>query len=211
MTRNEWIQVGRGSAAVLGGSLLVNFLYRNWGPENRLHVLNDRKFVDARPSGLADNAGVSLDVYALASAMQSEESSRPGQIAVGWAIRNYCERHRCRVSDQLLKSVRRGRKQPSHGRFASQEAPGKWASTAKAPTATTLILAQEILSPTPRIPDPTGGAIAWDSPSLQNRKHAEDPETYPKDAEDVAADRLAAGGEEIKVPGVPNTRFWRFA
>jgi hypothetical protein len=167
--------------------------------------------VDARPQGLADNAGVSLDVYALGAAMQSEESSRAGQVAVGWAIWNYCERHHCRVSDQLLKSVRRGRKQPSHGRFASQEAPGKWASTAKAPTSATLILAQEILSDRPRISDPTNGATAWDSPQLQNQKHAEDPQTYPKDADDVAADRIAAGGEEIRVPGVTRTRFWRFS
>jgi hypothetical protein len=211
VTRSEWVQVGRGGAAVLGGSLLVHWLSRRWGPENRLHALNERKFVDARPSGLADNAGVSLDAYSLASAMQSEESTRAGQVAVGWAIRNYCERHRCRVSDQLLKSVRRGRRQPSHGHFASNEAPGKWASTAKPPTAATLLLAQEILSDRPRIPDPTGGATAWDSPELQNRKHAEDPLTYTKDADDVAVDRMAAGGEEVRVPGVTKTRFWRFA
>ena len=203
-------QIGRGTAAVLGGSLLVHWLFRQWGPETRPHVLNDQKFVEARPQGLADNAGVDLDVYALASAMLSEERTRTGQIAVGWAVRNFCTRHRCGVAAQLLKSVRRGRRQPSHGHFGSQEAPGKWASTARAPTATMLILAREILSESPRIPDPTEGAEAWDNPALQNRKHAEDPATYPKDAEDVAADRLAAGGEEVRVPGVPDTRFWRF-
>jgi hypothetical protein len=207
VNRAAWVGVGAGAAGVLGLSLLS----RHLGPELRPHALNGRKFVDARPSGLADNAGVSLDVYALASAMQSEESSRPGRVAVGWAVRNYCRRHRCGVAAQLLKSVLRGRQQPSHGHFGSNESPGKWASTAKAPTAATLLLAQDILSESPRSPDPTGGASAWDSPELQNRKHAEDPATYTKDADDVAADRVAAGGEEVRVPGVASTRFWRFS
>jgi hypothetical protein len=211
LTAGEQTTLIRGSAALLGGTLLLGYITRRFGPEYRLHVLNDQKFVDARPSDLASNAGVSLDTYALASAMQSEESTRTGQVAVGWAIRNYCERRRCQVSDQLLRSVYRGRRQPSHGHFGSNEAPGKWASTARPPTPTTLLLAQEILSPAPRIPDPTGGATAWDSPELQNRKHAEDPLTYTKDADHVAADRMAAGGEEVRVPGVTKTRFWRFS
>jgi hypothetical protein len=211
VTRDEWVGVGQGSAVLLGGGLLLRYLVRKWGPETRLHVLNAQKFVDARPSGLAENAGASLDAYALASAMQSEESSRAGQVAVGWAVRNYCRQHHCRIAYQLLKSVRRGKRQPSDGHFASQEAPGKWASTAKPPTANTLLLAQEILAEQPRIPDPTGGASSWDSPALQDRKHAEDPITYPKDSRQVAEDRRAAGGEEVRVPGVPGTRFWRFA
>jgi hypothetical protein len=210
LTTGEQATLVRGSAALLGGTLLLGYLARNFGPEYRPHVLNDRKFVDARPSGLAANAGASLDVYALASCMQSEETSRPGRVAVGWAVRNYCRRHRCGVAAQLLKSVLRGRRQPSHGHFGSNEAPGKWASTAKVPTAETLLLAQDILSEHPRSPDPTGGASAWDSPELQNRKHAEDPATYTKDADDVSADRMAAGGEEVRVPGVTKTRFWRF-
>jgi hypothetical protein len=211
MTRDEWVVVSSGSAALLGGALLLRHLSLRWGPETRPHVLNSRKFVDARPSGLADAAGVTLEVYALASCMQSEESRRPGQVAVGWAVRNYCRRHRCGVADQLLKSVRRGRRYPSHGHFASQEAPGKWASTARAPTAGTLALAREILSERPRVPDPTGGATSWDSPDLQDKMHALDPATYPKDSRQVAADREAAGGVAVAVPGVPGTRFWRFA
>jgi len=206
VNRGAWTGVGFGVAGVLGLSLL----YRRLGPETRPHVLNDRKFVDARPSGLAENAGVSLDEYSLASCMQSEESSRAGRVAVGWAVRNYCRKHRCSVSEQLLKSVRRGRRHPSHGHFGSNEAPGKWASTANPPTAATLLLAREILSGRPEIPDPTGGSSAWDNPELQNKKHAEDPLTYTKDADDVTVDRIAAGGEEVRVPGVPKTRFWRF-
>lgn len=210
-TPREWSPAEKGGAAILGAALLASLLARRLGPETRPHVLNDRKFVDARPSGLAETAGVDLDTYALASAMQSEESRRAGQVAVGWAVRNYCRRRGCSVSGQLLKSVRRGRRQPSHGHFASQEAPGKWASTARPPTAATLALAREILSDRPRIADPTGGAEAWDSPALQDRMHALDPATYPKDSRQVAADRAAAGGVAVRVPGVPDTRFWRFA
>jgi hypothetical protein len=41
--------------------------------------------------------------------------------------------------------------------------------------------------------------------------HALDPATYPKDSRQVAADREAAGGVAVAVPGVPGTRFWKFA
>jgi hypothetical protein len=206
VNREAWVKVGAGAAGVLGLSLLSRYL----GPETRPHSLNDQKFVDARPSGLAAAAGASLDVYALASAMRSEESRRAGQVAIGWALRNYCRRRKCSVSDQLLKSVLRGKRQPSHGHFGSNEAPGKWASTARPPTEATLILAREILSECPRVPDPTGGATHWDSPGLQDKKHAENPTTYTKDSRQVAADRVAAGGVEVRVPGVAGTRFWKF-
>ena len=204
MKKTEWYEVGAGAAAVLGLSLLA----RRLGPETRPHVLNDRKFVDARPAGLARAAGVDLDTYALASAMQSEERARAGQVAVGWAVLNYCRRHRCSVSWRLLRSVVRGRRQPSDGHFGSQEAPGKWASTARSPTAVTLMLATQIQAG--EVPDPTGGATAWDSPSLQDELHARDPSAYPKDSRQVAADRVAAGDRAVRVRGVPDTRFWRF-
>jgi len=202
--KSDWYEVGAGAAAVLGLSLLA----RRLGPETRPHALNGQKFVDARPAGLARAAGVDLDTYALASAMQSEERARAGQVAVGWAVLNYCRRHRCSVSRLLLRSVYRGRRQPSDGHFGSQEAPGKWASTARAPTAATLILATQLRAG--EVPDPTGGATAWDNPALQDELHARDPLTYPKDSRQVAADRVAAGGRTVQVRGVPDTRFWKF-
>ena len=207
MTRSQWWAAGAGAGALLGLTLLSRALR----PEGRLHVLNDQKFVEADPGGLARASGFSLDVYALASCMQSEEHSEAGRLAVGWATLNHCRRRKISPSALLLRAVRHGRRQPSHGRFGSQEAPGKWAATSKAPTAKTLQLAQSLMEGRTGSPDPTGGAEKWDAPAAQNRAHARDPMTYPKDAEDVAADRIAAGGQEIWVPGVPDTRFWKFA
>ena len=82
MRKTGWYEVSAGAAAVLGLSLLA----RRLGPETRPHALNGRKFVDARPSGLARAAGADLDTYALASCMESEEPTRAGKVAVGWAV-----------------------------------------------------------------------------------------------------------------------------
>ena len=205
MRKTGWYEVSAGAAAVLGLSLLA----RRLGPETRPHALNGRKFVDARPSGLARAAGADLDTYALASCMESEEPTRAGKVAVGWAVLNYCRRHRCSPSRLLLRSSLRGRRQPSDGHFASQEAPGKWASTARPPTAATLMLAAQLRAG--ELPDPTGGATSWDAPALQDELHARDPLTYPKDSRQVAADRVAAGGRAVRVPGASSTRFWRFS
>ena len=208
MDKIDWTIVGITSASALGLSLLVN----RFSVETRLHVLNDRKFVDANPEGLARAAGVPLDVYALASAMQSEERTRIGRIAIGCAIRNFCRKHRVSVARQLLKAIdRHGKKRTGHGYFGSQELPGKWAATSKAPSAETTILASQILMDRSPIVDPTQGATAWDAPELQDKKHKEDPATYTKDSKQVAADRIAAGGRAVAVDGIPHTRFWVFA
>jgi hypothetical protein len=208
MDKLDWTLIGLSSASVLGFSWLLS----RSSVESRLHVLNDRKFVDADPAGLARSTGVPLDVYALASAMQSEEKTRIGRIAIGCAIRNFCRRHRVSVSGQLLKAIdKHGKKRIGHGYFGSQELPGKWAATSKAPTADTLILAAQILAKQSPIIDPTQGATAWDAPELQDRKHREDPITYTKDSKQVAADRTAAGGRMVAVDGIPHTRFWVFA
>lgn len=208
MDKLDWTIVGLGSASVLGLSLLLN----RFSVETRLHVLNDRKFVDADPEGLARAAGIPLDTYALASAMQSEERTRIGRIAIGCAIRNFCRKHRVSVARQLLKAIdKHGKKRIGHGYFGSQELPGKWAATSKAPTAETTILASQILAVPSPIVDPTQGATAWDAPELQDKKHREDPIAYTKDSKQVATDRMAAGGRMVMVDGIPHTRFWVFA
>jgi hypothetical protein len=190
--------IGLGTASGLG------LLWRLISPsvEWRLHVLNGQKFVDADPKGLARAAGVPLDVYALASAMQSEEKTRIGHIAIGCAVRNYCRKHKISIAAQLLKG--RG---PSHGHFGSQET-GKWASTSKPPTANTLILAGQILqSPSP-IVDPTQGAVRWYAPAMQDAAHQRNPNLYSLDSEQLKTKLMNAGGKMIFVPGVPDTIFW---
>ena len=204
-SNKKWWLLGIGSALVVGATALLR---RGPTIETRLHVLNAQKFVAADPKGLAVNAGVSLDVYALASAMQSEESSDAGRKAVGCAIRNAAKRSRISVAAKLLAAVKKGKRYPSHGYFGSQEAPGKWAATSKPPTAKTLQMAADILAN--RVSDPTQGAVQWDAPEAQDRRHKEDPQTYPKDSQMVKTARIAAGAREVLVPGVPHTRFWTY-
>ena len=201
----KWWFLGLGSALVVGATA---WLRRGPTIETRLHVLNAQKFVESDPKGLAAAAGVPLDVYALASAMQSEEGSPAGHLAVGCAIRNAARRARISVAAKLLAAVKKGKQQPSHGHFGSQEAPGKWASTSKPPTAKTLQMATEILSN--QVEDPTHGAVQWDAPEAQDRKHKEDPENYPLDSEMVKTKRIAAGAREVQIPSVPHTRFWTY-
>ena len=198
----------------IGAMTSVGLAWRFLAPflEYRLHVLNEQKFVDADPRGLAHVAGTSLDVYALASAMQSEEKTRAGHIAIGCAIRNYCRKHKVSISQKLLQSVdKHGRKCPSHGHFGSQEAPGKWASTAKPPTANTLIVAQQILATPSPIVDVTHGATKWFAPAAQDAAHALDPRLYSLDAAGIVEKVTNEGGKMVLVNGVPNTVFWRFA
>lgn len=206
MTQTEKILLGIGAASGLG---LVWWLTRLSAVEMRLHVLNRQKFVDADPNGLARAAGVSLDAYALASAMQSEEGTHEARIAVGCAIRNYCRKHGVAVAAQLLRAVdKRGRRCPSHGRFGSQEAPGKWAATSKPPTANTLILAQQILAVPSPIADPTRGATRWYAPAAQDAAHRRDPVLYSLDSEQLRAKLTSHGGKSV---AVGKTLFWSFA
>ena len=198
MTDFHKLLIGLGTASGLG------LLWRLISPpvEWRLHVLNSQKFVDADPGGLAHAAGVPLDVYALASAMQSEEKTRIGHIAIGCAIRNYCRKHKISVAAQLLRG-----KGPSHGHFGSQEAD-KWASTSKPPTANTLILAEQILAIPSPIIDPTQGAVRWYAPAMQDLAHQRNPKLYSLNSEQLMTKLRNAGGRMIVVPGVPDTLFW---
>jgi len=208
MTKLDWTLIGVGSVSVLG----ISWYLDRTKVETRLHVLNRHKFVDADPAGLARAAGVSLDNYALASAMQSEENTRIARIAIGCAIRNHCRQSKTSVSAYLLSSIdKHGRHCASHGRFGSQEAPGKKVATSKSPTADTLILANQILTMPSPIIDPTHGATRWYAPSAQDRGHQRDPDTYSLDAKQLKAKLILQGGRPIMVDGVPNTLFWAFA
>ena len=207
MTKFDWTLIGLGSVYVLGLSWYLD----RTKIESRLHVLNRHRFVDADPAGLARAAGVSLNTYALASAMQSEENTHIARIAIGCAIRNHCRKSKISVSAYLLNSIdKHGRHCSSHGRFGSQEAPGKKVATSKPPTADTLILANQILTVPSPIIDPTQGATRWYAPAAQDRGHQRDPDTYSLNAEQLKAKLLLQGGRPIVVDGVPNTLFWAF-
>lgn len=191
---------GAGGAAALG--LLSRWLYPQ--PETRLHVPNERGVVEASPSGLARVAGVPLDVYVLASAMQSEEGSDRGRLAVGRAIWNVVRGRRHKLVRKLIPSGSLG-----------EQSVNPYAATTQPPTARTLELARAIVAG--RVPDFVAGAVQWDSPELQDRRHQlylADPARYPKyrwSSTDVARRRAAGGAREVRIDGVPATRFWTYA
>ena len=199
MTQTERWGLGLGAAA-LGLAALV-FRPRL---ERRLHVVNARGIVEADPQGLADAAGVPLDVYALASMMQSEEHDDRGRLAVGRAVWNAVRGDRSKLVRKLIP----------HGHFAAQDF-GQYAATSTAPTARTLALAAAVVEG--RVPDFVDKAVQWDAPAAQDRNHERylrEPQRSPQyrfSSAEIAERRTRAGAHEVRVPGVPETRFWAYA
>ena len=208
----KWWLLGLGSAAAVGVAMAFSGPRRRLDAliaptvETLLHVPNARGVVEADPAGLAGAAGVPLEVYALASCMQSEESSTKGRLAVGLATLNAAKGDPKKIPRLLLHSVRKD----GDGHFGTQA--GRYADTRHPPTAKTLQLAAAIIEG--RVADVTEGAVQWDAPKLQDANHAlylRDPVKYPEhrwSAADVASQRIKARRRLVMVPGVPNTRFW---
>lgn len=200
MNKRQWTFLGISSASVLGLSWLVN----RFRVETRLHAPNANGIVEADPAGLARTVGMPLDQYALASAMQSEEKTDKGRLAVGVAVWNKAYQNRSNLIPLLMP----------HGYFASQDI-GQYAATSHPPTARTLGMAAAIIEG--RVPDFVQRAVQWDAPSLQDHFHKlylKDPKRYHRyrfSSKEIAQRRIKAGAHEVKVPGVPNTRFWAYA
>lgn len=196
-----WSLVGGFAAAVLGA---VFYMRRKVAAAM---TDDDRAgpdgIVKGKPEDLARAAGVPVDVYSLARVMQSEESSRAGRIAVGWATRNAATRGKITVT----KLVTRSDKASAAGKYGRQDAGPKWCATSQAPTADVLEIAKQILAEPPKVPDPTKGASQWDAPGLQDKLHKQNPAKW-KSAEEIAAKRKAAGKKLVMVPGIEKTRFW---
>ena len=135
--------------------------------------------------------------------MQSEEKTDTGRLAVGRATWNAAKQDRRWIIGLLLP----------HGHFASQES-GQYASTRLPPTARTLGLAAAIIDG--RVPDMVHGAVQWDAPETQDRLHSlylKDPRKHPHykhSSAEIAKRRKSKGAHEIRVPGVPETRFWSY-
>jgi hypothetical protein len=204
----KWLLLGLGSVAALGIASLFSGTRRLLDPkiETRLHVVNVRGVVEASPAGLARVSGYPLEIYAMASCMQSEEKIDKGRLAVGLAIWNAVKKNRYKIPSLLLHSKR----WDGNGRFGSQA--GRYAATSHSPTAKTLQLAEAIQAG--RVEDFTDGAKQWDAPKAQDRNHQlylQDPEKYPEyrfSSDDIAARRINEGRRLVWVPGVPDTRFW---
>ncbi len=206
--RNWWLFGLGGVAATIGVASLFRGTQQLFEPkiETRLHIVNRRGVVEADPTGLARASGYPLDVYAMASCMQSEEKTPRGRLAVGLALWNAVKKNRSRIPKQLLFSKRRD----GNGHFGTQA--GRYAATSHPPTATTLQLAEAIIAG--RVEDFTQGAIQWDAPKAQDANHKlylKDPEKYPEyrfSSKDIEEQRTRAGRRMVLVPGVPDTRFW---
>lgn len=157
--------------------------------------------VSTPPDTLATQAGVSLEVLALARLMQSEAGTLPeiARIGVAWAARNQARATGTTVVRLLLGK---------EGRFGGQ-LPGRYAATGQAPTPANIALAGVIVSG--GVLDPTGGAVQWDSPRAQRALLAKKARGYSKTPEDVARSRVAEGKELVALAGidVEVIRFWR--
>jgi hypothetical protein len=196
----------------------VKFLSRgkavnaNW-PYNKKSGL-----VEAEPEGLAEEAGVSLDVFALATMLSSEHGNDPQvyKEAVGSVALNEARRRGVSITDLLLTVVN-----PSHaGFFGSQadmekttskggHAADRYASTARAPYEDDIGIAKALIAG--ETPDPTGGALQFDSPRAQDAGFKKG--LYSMDANALKTKRESEGKTEVDIDGIDayRLRFWRTA
>lgn len=165
---------------------------------------NDVGIVTADPQDIADEAGVALDVYALARNIASEEphSDPTTKAAIGWCCMNEAARRGQTVSQVLLKAKRAA----ANGHFGSQadkdpdssnyKGSDRYATSALDPYDAEITIASGIFDGS--IPDMTNGCQQYDRAAGE------------KDPDAIAAKRIAAGAEQIDVPGTdPGLRFWR--
>lgn len=143
------------------------------------------------------------DVEAMARMIASENPNDSVliQSAIAWAAKNEAERRGKTVADLLMPN----------GIPSGQNTGGRYASTRNPSTYATRQVAYDVLSGA--TPDPTGGAIQFDSPRAQRAALARNVSGYSKTPEQVAASRMSEGKELVTLPGVnPDyMRWWRYA
>lgn len=168
---------------------------------------------DPDASGLAGDAGASLDAYALARMLSSEEgqSSNRVKAAIGHTALNYAASLSQSISQVLLHAA-----DPAHdgqfGTFKNIDAssstyttdstgkPNKadrYASTGLDPYAGDLTIANGCIDGS--IADETQGAVQFDRPSGEKNPDA------------VAAKRVTAGKTLVMIDGIDDLRFWKAA
>lgn len=204
------VMVAGAFAAVVVGLAIV--LERRDPGDKVKHEVDGTGWVPADPHVLALRAGVSDNVYALASCMQSEGGGNQLlRIAVGWAARNMANRRGVSVFKLLTRAGKKDKAtdafgaHPSNGFYGPQNVGPRYASTRLAPSSAALEDAAAVLSG--EVPDPTNGCTQWDNPGLQDSL-VDKLVGYIKTAEDVARDRTKSS-DMVMVPGITSTRFWR--
>lgn len=200
------VVLGAAASDVDFGSLLGSLVGRGRrvGPRTAINILG---VVPQDPQQLADQAGLPLEVYALARMISSENGndSPAIKLAIAWAALNHAG-----GADQVAAVLLRGRGS-ADGHFARQNAGGKYASTALDPFEDDVRIAQAVVSGS--VPDPTGGATNFYSPRTQDALAARNVDGYGKDAAAVDAAWRASGLDPVDVPGVDPDymRFYRRA
>lgn len=199
-------------ALVVSGVGLLAVVSRKKPGAAGKHVVGSKGWVEEDPRVLALAAGVSDNVYALASMMVSEAGGDLLlQIAVGHVAVNEARARGTSVFRLLTRAGRRDgvTKQfdphESNDFYGPQNVGPRYASTKLAPTAAALENAAEVLSGA--VPDPTDGARQWDAPGAQDSLLGK-AAGYLKSSAEVAASR-SKNNELVMVPGITSTRFWR--
>jgi hypothetical protein len=200
--------VGVAAAIMIGVAVVLN----NSDPTKAKHEIGMMGWVEADPFALSSDAGVSLEVYALASMMQSEGGGNQQlRQAVGWAAKNMAALRGISISKLLLRAGKYDKTEqafsphPSNGFFGPQNVGPRYASTRLAPSPTAISDAEAVIGE--EVPDMTQGSVQFDAPGAQDSllgKLA----GYNKTSADIAADRTKSR-IEVQVPGITSTRFWR--
>jgi hypothetical protein len=188
-----------------GGALAVveiadEVAKRTTGGKLTSHVAPKGGFVDVPPETIAAEVGVYVDYYSLARCIGSESSgSSPDaeRLAIAWCVVNQCRQW----GTTITAGVCRGK--TGAGFYGAQDAPGRWISTARDPSAADLELATAVLNG--QRADNTGGATKFFHADSQAALHVKDPAKY-KTPEAV----IAAWGKEGYVVvdvGVSRDRF----
>jgi Cell Wall Hydrolase len=178
-------------ATGIGAGLLAAFA----GFVSRRTALDvDGDVVPQDVEGLANRAGKTVAVYALARVGSSEAGGQPriAKAAVMWVVMNEANRRGVSVLAVILGSA---------GGFGAQGSGGRnFVSSAKDPQVIDFGVAEGVADGS--IEDPTGGALNFDSP----RGYAD-----PARADTFAENRQAEGKELVTLEGVKETtfRFWR--
>jgi hypothetical protein len=187
------------------GVVLILYAWQWRRVNDEVNLTINSGVIPGDPNDLAAARGVDVDAYSMARALMSEDSNQDARIGIGWAIKNHARN--AGVSITTLVTRNTNPNHADHNGHYGREVPGQYCATSLSPTDDVIELAQSIMSES--IPDPTGGAVLWDGPAGQDAAHARNPEQVPNDWAMQQAHRMQQGYEEVDLPGVTSTVFWK--
>lgn len=165
----------------------------------RTQVIEDPRTLAAMAS---QNIGrdIPLTTFSLASMIASEAGSGEdlAKVAVAHAALTAAKKSVGRLHAMLTAK---------DGHYGSQQS--RYASTRFAPTLRDVEIAEAVLSG--KIANPAPGAIQWDSPSAQDKLHAQGEAGYDSDADALALRRKEKGKVPVYLDGVDPRylRLWK--